>query len=226
MVVVASRTPSTVDDVTSQIVDAGGEALGVVCDIATRGALEAVVARAVDTFGGVDILVNNAQGMGRPGDPNLVPLEEYPEERWDYVFDAGVKASFRAMQAVFPLMKERGGGSIINLGSPAAQRGREGLVAYNANKEAIRGLSRTAAREWGEHDIRVNVISPAVATETAKTFLTAEDNPQRRLADTPLQRFGQPLDAGRLAVFLAGDGSSFITGMTFMLDGGRHMFSL
>jgi NAD(P)-dependent dehydrogenase (short-subunit alcohol dehydrogenase family) len=114
------------------------------------------------------------------------------------------------MKAVFPWMKDRGG-KIINFGSSLGQIGGEGTAAYNATKEAIRALSRTAAREWGKYKINVNVINPAVVTDAM-------------LGQVPLRRWGDPVkDAGGLAVFLASSDADYLTGMTFQLDGGGSM---
>jgi 2-hydroxycyclohexanecarboxyl-CoA dehydrogenase len=123
-----------------------------------------MVAKTASAFGTVDILVNNAQGFGtaqRPTPtPRLTALEDFDEEEWEYTFRTGALATLWGMKAVFPCMKDRGG-KIINFGSSLGQIGGEGTAAYNATKEAIRALSRTAAREWGKYKINVNVINPA-----------------------------------------------------------------
>jgi NAD(P)-dependent dehydrogenase (short-subunit alcohol dehydrogenase family) len=228
-VVVASRTPATVSQVVEQIKGEGGEALGVNCDVGVATDIEMLVHQSLERFGAIDILVNNAQSFGSRADPRNLPraLEDYPEDAWDYIFDTGVKATFRLMKAVLPSTRAQGGGKIINFGSPAAQRGNEGMGAYNANKEAIRGLSRTAAREWGQYGINVNVISPTVPTSSGEAF-RRNDAEGERLAklQIPLRRFGLPTELGRVAVFLASADSDFITGVTVPVDGGRFSFAL
>ncbi|MBV9840902.1 MAG: SDR family NAD(P)-dependent oxidoreductase [Sphingomonadaceae bacterium] len=123
-VLVASRTPSTVDEVVSVIAGEGGEAEGFACDVGHHDQIEAMIARAVDTWGTIDILVNNAQGFGteaKPtGTPDLIDLEVFPEDEWEYTMRTGPTATLRAMKGVFPYMKGRGG-KIINFGS---RRGR------------------------------------------------------------------------------------------------------
>ena len=128
------------------------------------------------------------------------------------------------MKAVFPSMKDRGG-KIINFGSSLGQIGGEGTAAYNATKEAIRALSRTAAREWGKYKINVNVICPAVSTDAMRGYLDAHpEQAEAMLAQVPLRRWGDAVkDAGGLAVFLASGDSDYLTGMTFQLDGGATM---
>ena len=232
-VVVASRSKGTVDQVVEEINAAGGIATGVAVDVGTRDEVDRMVAEAVEAFGKVDILVNNAQSWGAPGSnaptPSMVPIETYPEDEWDYIFQTGVKASLYGMQAVYPGMKERGWGRVVNLGSPAAQRGMSFLVGYNANKEAIRALSRTAALEWAKSGVTVNVVSPAIMTEAmeanyARRAAGDEEAGKKMLEEMmsqlPMGRLGSPADAGALVAFICSDDASYITGMTFMLDGG------
>ena len=136
----------------------------------------------------------------------------------------GALATLWGMKAVFPWMKERGG-KIINFGSSLGQIGGEGTAAYNATKEAIRALSRTAAREWGKYGINVNVINPAVVTDAMLGYLNAHpEQAEAMLGQVPLRRWGDPVkDAGGLAVFLASSDADYLTGMTLQLDGGGSM---
>lgn len=139
-VVVASRTPATVNQVVRIIREEGGEASGLTCDVGQREQVQGMIGHAVETFGTVDILVNNAQSYRAPGSKaahdGSQPLETYDEADWDAVYLTGVKATLWAMQAAFPHMKSRGG-KIINLGSSAAQIGLAGYGAYAAAKEGI-----------------------------------------------------------------------------------------
>jgi NAD(P)-dependent dehydrogenase (short-subunit alcohol dehydrogenase family) len=227
-VVIASRTKSTVDSAVSEIEAEGGRAIGVACDVGRRDDIFAMVAKTASAFGTVDILVNNAQGFGtaeRPTPtPRLTALEDFDEEEWEYTFRTGALATLWGMKAVFPWMKERGG-KIINFGSSLGQIGGEGTAAYNATKEAIRALSRTAAREWGKYRINVNVINPAVVTDAMLGYLNAHpEQADAMLGQVPLRRWGDPVkDAGGLAVFLASSDADYLTGMTFQLDGGGSM---
>jgi len=227
-VVVASRTPATVEAVAQEIRDAGGEAVGVTCDVGKRADVFATVAKAVGTYGTVHILVNNAQGFGTEASPKastiFVACEDTDENEWEYTLRTGPTASLWFMKAAFPHMKAQKYGKVINFASSSGQIGFEGNTCYNAAKEAIRALSRTAAREWGQYGINVNVINPALETRAFDAWKTARPDFVEALKQKiPMRRLGNPdRDAGPLAVFLAGPGSDYMTGSTFMLEGGMH----
>lgn len=229
-VIVASRSRGSVDNTCAEIEALGGVAFGVTCDVGNADDIKRTVAAAVERFGGIDILVNNAQSFGTPEAPEgscgTMPLEDYRDAEWDYTFRTGPTASFLFMKAAFPYLKASGHGRIINFGSSYGQMGYPGTVAYNAAKEAIRSLTRTAANEWGQYGITCNVISPAVETDAFRDYVAAHPEfiPQE-LPKIPMRRFGDPYkDAGRIAVFIAGPDASFLTGMTFMVDGGFFMY--
>jgi 2-hydroxycyclohexanecarboxyl-CoA dehydrogenase len=227
-VVVASRTPSTVESVAAEIRAAGGQAIGVACDVGKLADINACVQKAVDTFGTVHILVNNAQGFGTEAAPRastvFMACEDTDEDEWEYTFRTGATASLRFMKAVFPYMKKQHYGKIINFASSSGQIGFEGNTCYNATKEAIRALTRTAAREWGQHGINVNCINPALETRAFDAWKSARPEFVEALKEKiPMRRLGDPdKDAGPLAIFLASPGSDYITGSTFMLEGGMH----
>jgi 2-hydroxycyclohexanecarboxyl-CoA dehydrogenase len=227
-VVIASRTRVTVETVVSEIEGEGGIALGIPCNVAERDEVFAMVDRAADAFGTVDILVNNAQSYAHPDSlrthDGRQPLETYDARDWEYCYRTGVLATLWGMQAAFPYMRDHGG-KIINMASLSGQIGIDGFAAYNVAKEGIRALSRTAAREWGRHRINVNVIVPAVKSDS---LVELERNQPEFLAgmlkQIPLGRWGDPVeDAGPLALFLASRASDYITGMTMMLDGGQFI---
>ncbi len=223
-VVVASRTLANVDETVAAIRTAGGEAMGVACDVSERSDIIRAVDAAVEAWGGVDILVNNAQSFGTRAKPERKsldsPIETVTEEEWDWVYATGLKGTLYAMQAAFPHMKARGGGSIINFGSGRGIMSTPMTSPYNAAKEAVRSLSRTAANEWGVHNIRVNVINPAIDTDAFRADITTPEARRAVEMMIPLRRIGVPLEAARVAVFLAGPDSSYLTGMLFTVDGG------
>jgi NAD(P)-dependent dehydrogenase (short-subunit alcohol dehydrogenase family) len=227
-VALASRSAAPLEEVAAQIRERGGDALPLPCDVGVRADVGHVVATTADTYGRIDILVNNAQSWGPPGAkavaPPPTPFEDLPEEWWDHTFQTGVKATFYFCQAVFPHIRSRGG-KIINFGSPSAVAGRPGMVDYGANKEAIRGLTKSLAREWGPYGINVNVICPVVETDALREARQREpDRAEAALSVVPMRRVGDAdRDAGPLAVFLASADSDYLTGHTFMLDGGRVM---
>lgn len=225
-VVVASRTPSTVEAVTRAIRDSGGEATGVIVDVGEREQVYAMVESAVKAYGSVDILVNNAQGFGTKAEPQGFtvegPLEDVDEDEMEYSYRTGLLGTFWAMRAAYPHLKAHGG-SIINFSSTAAETGNENTASYNVTKAGIRALSKTAAREWGKHQITVNVINPMLESDAYRGFAEAlPDEFKEHLRGIPLGRLGDVREAGYLAVFLAGDGARYITGMTFFLDGGSY----
>ena len=228
-VAVASRTASTVEAVVSEIKAGGGTAIGITCDVGDQDQIKSMVRQTIEAFGAVDILANVAQGFGTPsepaGSPVITPLEEYRDAEWEYTFRTGATATLWAMKAVFPHMKGRGG-RIINFGSKWGVEGYPGSAAYNATKEAIRALTRTAAREWGKHNIKVNCINPVILTDAA--VAVSRDRPdllEQLVKLTPAGRLGEPYrDAGGLALFLASEDSDFLTGHTFPLDGGYGIY--
>lgn len=227
-VVVVSRTPATVEAVAKEIRDAGGEAIGVACDVGKRDQVFAAVQKAVDTFGALHIVVNNAQGFGTEEDPQpstiFVACEDTKEDEWEYTFRTGATASLWFMKAAFPHMKAAGYGRVINFASSSGQIGFEGNTCYNVTKEAIRALSRTAAREWGQYGITVNIINPALETRAFDAWKSARPDFVEALKEKiPVRRLGDPeQDGGPIAVFLAGPGAGYITGQTIMLEGGMH----
>ncbi len=228
-VAVISRTPSTVEAVAQEIRDAGGEAIGIACDVGQRDQVFAAVQQTVDHFGDLHIVVNNAQGFGTEAAPQpstvFVACEDTNEDEWEYTFRTGATASLWFMKAAFPYMKQAGYGRIINFASSSGQIGFEGNTCYNTTKEAIRALSRTAAREWGQHGITVNIINPALETRAFDAWKSARPDFVEALKEKiPVRRLGDPeRDAGPLAVFIAGEGAGYMTGQTFMLEGGMHI---
>lgn len=218
--VLTGRTPSKLTQVADEMSALGAHVLVVPGDTRDRASATRTVERAIDRFGRVDALVNNAQSS-TPG----VPLESVNDDDWNDTLESGLYGTLYFMQAVLPQMKAQGRGTIINFGSRTGIEGLKGFGAYAAAKEGIRGLSRVAAREWGAYGITVNVICPAALTPAAEAYLEA--NPQERaryLSEIALGRFGDPeLDIGRTVAFLCSDDASFITGQTISVDGGQSM---
>ncbi|TGN99178.1 SDR family NAD(P)-dependent oxidoreductase [Burkholderia sp. USMB20] len=208
-VAVLSLTPANVDSVVADITAAGGTALGVPCDISDAAQIHAAVEKVVTTYGGIDILVNNAF------DPSVVasPIIELSVEQLQRNFDTGPIAALRTMQACYPHLKASGSGRVINFGSPAAALGMTPYGPYNMAKEAIRALTRTAAREWGGDKITVNNIQPV-----ADTWGAGADTPP---ATNALGRHGSPEDdVAPVVLFLASKDAQYLTGYTLTPDGG------
>jgi 2-hydroxycyclohexanecarboxyl-CoA dehydrogenase len=215
-VAVVGRTLGKCESVVDEIQALGGEAIAVLCDVGERSEVAAAVSASVERLGGLDILVNNAQSAVQR------PLLDLTDDDVETCIRSGALATFFAMQLVHPHLVARGGGSIVNLGSQTAIRGNRTFGAYAMAKEAIRGLSRVAAREWGPDGIRVNVVVPSATSPAAEAF--REANPeryQRQLDQIPLQRMGDPeTDIGRAVVALVSDDMSYVTGETIRLTGG------
>ena len=215
-VVVAGRTLDKLEGVAKEIADRGGTALPVRCDVTVRGDVGELIAMAVAEYAAVNILVNNAQSSSQ-GRVESITADDVTRN-----LGSGPIATLWCMQACLPHLKEHGG-TIINLGSSTAVQGDPGFGAYAMAKEAIRGLSKVAAREWGQYGIRVNVICPAAASPASDAFFIAHpDHLERFEQETPLGRFGRAEeDIGRACVALASGDLAYLTGATLMLDGGR-----
>ena len=228
-VVLASRTAATVEAVAQEIRDEGGTAIAVPCDVGRREDVFAMVERAVAELGTVDVLVNNAQGFGTEAEPTtstrFIGVEDTEVDNVEYLFRTGALGSMWGMQAVFPHMKAQGSGKIINFSSTSGMLGTTGNTAYNMCKEAVRALSRTAANEWGQYGINVNVICPTLRTDAFEAWEEARPEFVKALRESlPMRRLGDPdRDGTPLAIFLATSGSDYMTGMTFMLNGGKVM---
>ena len=228
-VVVASRSQDSIDETLREIGNHGGEAIGIVCDVGSHADIRATVATTVETFGGLDILVNNAQGHGTQEQPAATPifspLEDFRDGEWDFAIQTGPTATYRFMKAAFPYLRASGRGRIVNFASALGMRGGAGSAAYNAAKEAIRALTRTAASEWGQYGITCNIVSPAIETDSLRAYV--DQYPEEAAAAVlgiPMRRWGDARkDSGRVVVFIAGDDASYLTGMTFMVDGGKFM---
>ncbi|MFC1963278.1 SDR family NAD(P)-dependent oxidoreductase [Chloroflexota bacterium] len=218
-VAVADVNPETAEAVAQEIRQFDGKAIALVCDVSKEVQVQNMVLETVKEFGPVDVLVNNAQRV-----PPRLPAEEGDDDWWDACFDTGPRATWYCCKAVFSHMKNRGG-KIINLGSRAGIAG-VGDPAYAACKEAIRGFSRSIAREWGKYNITVNVICPAALTPALEAWEKQyPDKAKKYLEDRPIPRWGDSeKDMGRTVVFLASSDADFITGQTIMVAGGDHMF--
>jgi NAD(P)-dependent dehydrogenase (short-subunit alcohol dehydrogenase family) len=216
-VVVAEFDPETGSAVAAEVEALGRPALFVRCDVTRRSSVDAAVAAAVEAFGGIDVLVNNAQRA--PAAP--LPLMEHTEGTLDLCFDTGFRGTFHFMQACYPHLKRRRG-RVINVGSGAGIDGMAGQAAYGAAKEAIRALSKTAAREWGRDGINVNVICPLAKSPGVEKLLELAPEMEKRMtAGNPIARIGDcEADIGPVAVFLASDDARYVTGHTLPADGG------
>ena len=220
-VVVADINPETGTAVAAEITgELGGRAIFVPTDILDQGQVAALVERTVADFGTVHILVNNAYvagGFGR--------FEHKPDGDLELAFRGGPLHTWWAMRAAFPTMKAQHWGRIINLVSLNGINAHKYSADYNAAKEAIRAITRTAAVEWGRHNILCNCIAPAAASPAYVAFATAApENAKEMLASNPLGRMGDPEhDIGGVALFLASEDSDYVTGNTIFASGGTQV---
>jgi len=192
-------------------------AIGVGCNVTSEPEVDRLLAEAVAAFGGVDVMVNNA-GITRD-----TTMRKMTREDFDLVIDVHLRGTWLGTRAAASLMREQGrGGSIINMSSISGKVGNPGQTNYSAAKAGIVGLTKAAAKEVGFAGIRVNALQPGII-ETAMTERLGEELRAARLADIPLGRFGQPAEVAQVAVFLASDMSSYLTGITVEIAGGRNI---
>jgi len=206
--------------VAAELRDAGVEAIDVPTDVTDKAQVVAMVESTVTAWGTVDVLVNNAWGGGRLG-----RLEAKTDDLLDHGMRVAYFGPFWAMQAAFPHMKERGWGRIVNLCSLNGVNAHVGTTEYNCAKEALRALTRTAAREWAQYGIVANAICPGAKTAAFRAL--AESNPEIvAMADAanPMGRLGDPEeDIAPVVAFLASEEARYLTGNTLFVDGGSHI---
>ncbi|MCM8735619.1 SDR family oxidoreductase [Azospirillum sp. A1-3] len=198
----------------------GSAATAVQGDVTSAQDIARAVQAAVEFGGKLDIVVNNAGWTHRNK-----PLLEVTGEEFDRVFNVNVRSVFLMTQAAVPVMKEQGGGVILNIGSTAGIRPRPGLTWYNGSKGAVNLLSRSMAAELAPDRIRVNCVAPVIgATNMLEPLMGVPDTPENRakfLATIPLGRLSRPEDIANACLYLASDEAEFITGVVLEVDGGR-----
>ena len=219
--VVTGRRPAHLDALATELDELGAEHLGLAFDVADRDAAFSMAADAVAHFGRIDGLVANAQSFR-----SVTPLAEVTPTDMDVLYDTGPKGTLWLMQAVYPHMRAQGWGRIVTMGSNAGLTGGAGYGPYASSKEAIRGLTRVAAREWGSDGIVVNCVCPVSAGHRAPP----DDSPERRAlwertyANQPIARDGSAEDdIAPVIAFLLSDACRYMTGQTLMADGGAIM---
>ncbi len=185
------------------------------CDLCDLAALRGTVARILERFGGVDVLVNNA------GNDTRHAIDQVTSESWDRTMAINLKQQFFMCQAVLPAMKAEGSGSIVNLSSIAWMIPSTGLPVYVSAKAAVVGLTRTLAHEVGAHGIRVNCVLPgAIATERQRQLWLTPEYEAEALSRQAIKRLIEPDEVARMVLFLATDDSAGITSQSFVVDGG------
>lgn len=217
---ITGRKAHRLERIAEELSALGAEFHTRVSDVADRDASRRLVDETLEVFGAIDGLVANAQSY-----ISVKPLLEISPEDFDLVLDTGPRGTLWLMQAVVPAMQARGRGRIITFGSSMGQTGAPGYGPYSAAKEAVRSLTRTAAREWGRFGITVNCICPASASHRLPTHMDGDDPRAQAFAamykEHPLGRDGDALhDIAPVVAFLLSDASQYLTGQTLMVDGG------
>ncbi len=212
-VVVSDLKAETAEAVATAIAKAGGKAVGIACNVTKEEDLQAAVNTAVDRFGGLTILVNNAGGGGpKPFD---MPMADF---RWAY--EINVFAPFRLTQIAVPHMEKAGGGTVLNISSMSAENKNQRMASYSSSKAAISHLTRNIAFDLGPKNIRVNGIAPgAIRTDALATVLTPEIE-QTMLKHTPIKRLGDPADIAGAALYLCSPAAAWVSGQILTVSGG------
>ncbi len=215
-VTVGGRDEDAIDFVVEEIRGNEGEAIGAAADLTDFAAVERMRRRVEEELGPVEVLAAFAGGQGYP-----TPTEQMSEEQWRSVIDSDLTATFLTVRSFLPGMIERGRGSIITMASSAARLPSQASAAYAAAKAGVVMFSRHVANEVGQHGVRVNCLAPSsVLTERVKRLMP--ENTQQQVATThPLGRMGAPEDVAMATLFLASESSSWITGVTLDVAGGR-----
>jgi 2-hydroxycyclohexanecarboxyl-CoA dehydrogenase len=219
-VALLGRTESKLTGAADEMRGCGATALAIRCDVADRDDARAAVAATLDAFGGIDILINNAQG-GKLG--VSIPSADIAGDDVLEFLHTGPLGSLQMMQACFSALCDGGGGAVVNMGSAVGVRGTPQMVGYAMAKEAIGALTKVTANEWGKHNIRVNQVCPAGLSAAAAAYLEADPARGEALVrDIPLGRLGNPVDdIARAVMALVSDDMKYLTGATIMLDGGQ-----
>jgi 3-oxoacyl-[acyl-carrier protein] reductase len=186
------------------------------CDVRSPSDVRALVAAATERFGTLDVMVNNA-GITRDA-----TIRKMTEEQFNDVVDVHLRGAWHGVREAAAVMRQRQRGAIINMSSISGKVGLPGQTNYSAAKAGINGLTKAAAKELGRHGVRVNAIAPGLI-RTAMTEALPREIWEQKLADIPLGRAGEPHDVGNVALFLASEQSSYITGTVIEVSGGRHM---
>ncbi len=219
-VLITGRTLSKLEEVADKIKAAGGTCTPLVALAGEMDQSQATVDKVIADWGRVDILVNNAHTF-----TDYLPIEDPKmEANCKIDFQSAFFGSLQLMQLCYPHMVKQGSGAILNFGSSYGPRSEPGFLAYSASKEAIRSLTRTAAKEWGKHGIRVNTILPSALTPKSIWYLEDSGTYDLELAKVAIGRFGTPDDIAPMCLFLASDEGNYVTGQTIGVDGGATMF--
>ena len=215
-VVVANRTRSKAEAVAAEIVAAGGQAIGVQVDVSDGKDVQRMVATAVEQYGGVDILFNNA-GISPGG-----TVTEISEEEWDECIAIDLRAVFLGAKYAIPVMQQRNGGVILNTAGTLGIRPCRNKAAYGAAKAGVINLTKAIALDYARDGVRCNVICPGYVDTPLTAHVSPEDRDVFLERSQPLRGLIQPEEVAALALFLASDDARMITGQAYVIDGGQQ----
>lgn len=215
-VVINSRKQEDLDIVVESIKEFGGSVIAIAGNVSRTEDAKRLIENTVAHFGGVDILVNNAVA-----NPYYGPIVGCDEQAFDKTMEVNLKAPFELSKMVYPIMKQRGGGSIINISSVEGIHPHEGMGIYSVSKASLNMLTKACAIEWGVDNIRVNSICPGlIKTKFSKALWSNEQWTKHFISQLPLKRVGTVEEIASLAYFLASDSSGYVTGAIYTADGG------
>jgi NAD(P)-dependent dehydrogenase (short-subunit alcohol dehydrogenase family) len=215
-VVVSSRKQEAVDAVAEALKADGLEATGIAANMSSIEDIHALVDKTQEAYGGIDIIINNAAV-----NPVFGSIQDTDERAFDKIIDVNLKGPFELCKKAYPILKQRGGGSIIHISSIGGLKPEAGIGIYSVSKAAINNLTQAMAQDWGVDNIRVNAICPGlIKTKFSEALWNDEKILDRFIKHIPLNRAGVPDDIAGLAVFLASDAAAYCTGGLYLVDGG------
>jgi NAD(P)-dependent dehydrogenase (short-subunit alcohol dehydrogenase family) len=216
-IVVSGRHDKEGQKLVIELRNLGAEAEFVRADVRQEGDIEKLVDYAVSRFGGLDVAVNNAGTEGKPG-----PFTDQTAETYAATFDTNVLGTLLSMKHELRVMLAQGSGSIVNVSSTFGHTGAAGASIYAASKHAVEGLTKSAALEVAGAGVRVNVVAPGpIATPMLNRFSGTDERKAFLVSRVPLKRVGRPEEIAEAIVFISSDKASFITGASYLVDGGR-----
>ena len=215
-VIISSRKQDACEEVVNAFKDLGLKAIAIACHVGDDESRKNLIEKTINQCGGIDILVNNAAS-----NPIYGPIEDAPIDAFDKIMDINVKAPWDLANKCLDSMKSRGGGSVINISSIEGEHPGYGLGLYSTSKAAISMLTKNQAKEWGRHGIRVNAICPGLIQTKFSSALWKDEKVMGHInKKLPLGRMGQSEEIASVALLLASDAGSYITGSLQVADGG------
>ena len=217
-VVVTSRSREAAEAAADRVGEQGGNAIGMACHAGRMDEIERLFRRIREELGGLDILVNNAAT-----NPHYGPAHELPPEAFDKTVEVNLKGPYFMMARAMPLMIKRGGGSVVNVASIVARMTWAGQAVYAMTKSGLISLTRSFAKEYGPHGVRVNAILPGLVDTRFASALVDDPKVQKWVSHLPVPRAGQPADMVGGVLYLVSDQAAYTTGTTLVMDGGATL---